>query len=149
MVIEAAISMIAFHIFRHYDEKTFHASTSIKCWCVSVISFVILLILSLPLKQSVFVSLILSYLLTKVMYYIQEFIDMKLRDKNVKILKPIEEYTIEDLKSKYPDIEEAYIKAFYDYIHKNRYTTCEQIVRKYHLSRATLYRIIEKIKKTI
>lgn len=149
MVIEAAISMIAFHIFRHYDEKTFHATTSIKCWITSVISFLILLKLSLPLRQSVFVSICLSYLLTKVMYYVQEYIDMKLRDKNVVILKPIEEYTIEELKSKFPDIEDAYIKAFYEYVHKDKYTTCERIVQKYHLSRATLYRVIERIKKTI
>jgi hypothetical protein len=83
------------------------------------------------------------------MYYTQEFIDMKLRDKNVVILKPVEEYTVDELKSKFPDIEEAYIKAFYDYLHKDKYTTCERIVQKYHLSRATLYRVIEKIKKTI
>lgn len=149
MVIEATISMIAFHIFRHYDETTFHAKTSIKCWIISVISFTILLKLALPLRQSVFVSICLSYLLTKVMYYIQEFIDMKLRDKNVVILKPVEEYTVDELKSKFPDIEEAYIKAFYDYLHKDKYTTCERIVQKYHLSRATLYRVIDKIKKTI
>lgn len=149
MVIEAAISMIAFHIFRHYDENTFHAKTSVKCWIISVISFVILLKLALPLRQSVFVSICLSYLLTKVMYYTQEFIDMKLRDKNVVILKPVEEYTVDELKSKFPDIEEAYIKAFYDYLHKDKYTTCERIVQKYHLSRATLYRVIDKIKKTI
>ena len=149
MVIEATISMIAFHIFRHYDETTFHAKTSIKCWIISVISFTILLKLALPLRQSVFVSICLSYLLTKVMYYTQEFIDMKLRDKNVAILKPVEEYTVDELKSKFPDIEEAYIKAFYDYLHKDKYTTCERIVQKYHLSRATLYRVIEKIKKTI
>ena len=149
MVIEAAISMIAFHIFRHYDETTFHAKTSIKCWIISVISFTILLKLALPLRQSVFVSICLSYLLTKVMYYTQEFIDMKLRDKNVVILKPVEEYTVDELKSKFPDIEEAYIKAFYDYLHKDKYTTCERIVQKYHLSRATLYRVIDKIKKTI
>lgn len=149
MMIEASISVIAFHIFRHYDENTFHAKTSIKCWTVSLISFLILLKLALPIQQSIFVSVILSYLLTKVMYYIQEFIDMKLRDKNVDILKPIEEYTLDELKSEFSDIEEAYIKAVYDYMHKDRFTTCEQIVRKYHLSRATLYRVLDKVKKKI
>ena len=91
----------------------------------------------------------LSYLLTKVMYYIQEYIDMKLRDKNVAVLKPLKEYTLEELKSEFKDIEECYIKAVYDYIHRDKYTTCERIVQKYHLSRATLYRVIDKVKQKI
>ena len=149
MMVEAAISMLAFHIFRHYDENTFHAKTSVKCWIVSLISFLILLKLSLPIKQSIFVSIMLSYLLTKVMYYVQEYIDIKLRDKNVVVLKPLKEYTIEELKSEFKDIEECYIKAVYEYIHRDKYNTCERIVQKYHLSRATLYRVIDKVKQKI
>ena len=65
----------------------------------------------------------------------------------IPIRKLLKEYTLEELKTEFNDIEPYYIKAVYDYLHRNKYTTCENIAQKYHLSRATLYRIIDKIKQ--
>ena len=75
--IEISICVVLFHLFRTFDEKTYHASNDAMCWLVSVISFSVITLLTLPLTQSILVCVCLSYILSKIMFLIRDYIDIE------------------------------------------------------------------------
>ena len=150
-IIEVSISVLCFHIFRHYDEKTFHASTDFRCWCVSMISFTMVMKLSLPLYQSILFQVLLAYVLTKVMYYVKDYLDLvKERNCEKRALSLIE-LSLDDLmKVLLPKkFSENDIKAVYAYIHKDRNVLIDSLLIKYSMSKSTLYRLIKKANKIL
>ena len=147
--IEISICVIFFHIFRTFDKKTYHASNDLMCWLVSFISFSVITLLSLPLTQSILACICMSYILTKIMFLIRDYIDIKTDKKNIENFKQLKDMSIEDLLEKFNEYDPCYIKAFYDYIHKDKYTTSDAIAMKHHISRMTLFRTINRIKKQI
>ena len=146
-MLEITIGVICFHIFRKFDEKTFHASTDVRCWLVSLISFWIIIELSLPLEASILSVIILSYLLTKAMYYIQDYIDLLNEKKLRSELKPLENLSIEELKELYSEYSLSDIHAIYMCLRKGRDITFEYIALKHNMTRMTLYRIMKKVKE--
>lgn len=147
--IEISICVIFFHIFRTFDKKTYHASNDLMCWMVSCISFSVITLLSLPLTQSILVCICMSYILTKIMFLIRDYIDIKTDNKNIENLQQLKDMSIDELLEMFSEYDPCYIKAFYDYIHKDKYTTSDAIAMKHHISRATLFRTINRIKKQI
>lgn len=147
--IEISICVIFFHIFRTFDKKTYHASNDFMCWMVSCISFSVITLLSLPLTQSILACICMSYILTKIMFLIRDYIDIKTDNKNIENLQQLKDMSIDDLLEMFSEYDPCYIKAFYDYIHKDKYTTSDAIAMKHHISRATLFRTINRIKKQI
>lgn len=147
--IEISICVIFFHIFRTFDKKTYHASNDLMCWMVSCISFSVITLLSLPLTQSILACICMSYILTKIMFLIRDYIDIKTDKKNIENLRQLKDMSIDELLEMFSEYDPCYIKAFYDYIHKDKYTTSDAIAMKHHISRATLFRTINRIKKQI
>lgn len=147
--IEISICVIFFHIFRTFDKKTYHASNDLMCWMVSCISFSVITLLSLPLTQSILACICMSYILTKIMFLIRDYIDIKTDNKNIENLQQLKDMSIDELLENFNEYDPCYIKAFYDYIHKDKYTTSDAIAMKHHISRATLFRTINRIKKQI
>lgn len=147
--IEISICVIFFHIFRTFDKKTYHASNDLMCWMVSCISFSVITLLSLPLTQSILACICMSYILTKIMFLIRDYIDIKTDKKNIENLRQLKDMSIDKLLEMFSEYDPCYIKAFYDYIHKDKYTTSDAIAMKHHISRATLFRTINRIKKQI
>lgn len=145
-MLEITISIICFHIFRKYDTKTFHATTSIKCFIVSLITFFVMNKVVLPFDKSAISAILLSYLLTKIMYYIQDYIDYLRERKMVKDLKPLEDLNFEELKDIYNEYSDNDIHAIYSCLHKDRSVNYENIAMRYNMSRMTLYRIMKKVR---
>lgn len=112
-VIEATISIIFFHIFRKTDKKTFHAESSdFECWLTSVISFSIVSILELDLKNSLLSCICMAYLLSTVMYYIKDYLEYRITKNNLSL---INEETLDGLCVKYnlSDIARKRLKLRY------------------------------------
>lgn len=145
-IIEATIAVICFHIFRKYDKKTYHADTTIRCWLVSFISFGVLTKLATPITHSIFVTIMLSYLLTKIMYYTQELIEHLQDNKITKDLIRLENMSKEQLQEMFSEYSTNDINAIYMCLHKDRSTNYEYIAYKHSMSRMTLYRIMKKIR---
>lgn len=145
-IIEATLAVICFHIFRKYDKKTYHADTSIKCWLVSFILFGVLTKLTTPITHSIFVTIMLSYLLTKIMYYTQELIEHLQDNKITKDLVRLENMSKEQLQEMFSEYSANDINAIYMCLHKDRSTNYEYIAYKHNMSRMTLYRIMKKIR---
>lgn len=145
-IIEITICVICFHIFRLFDNKTYHANTSLKCFIISCIAFSILIKFSPPLVNSIFATILLSYVLTKIMYGIEDYIQL-LREKDLnKKVSRLENLTIIELKEIFSEYSDNDIRAIYTCLHKNRNVTYENIALKYNMSRMTLYRIMKNIK---
>ena len=154
--IEATISVIAFHIFRRLDEdKTFHAETHIKCWFVSMVSFLTLMKLSLPLAQSILLNILLAYCLSQVMYYVQDYLDNKILIKHyekklnlLSINKCLNNLTLEEMQKLMPHIEFDKLKIVYEYLHRNKETNGTDYAYKNNIGEATLYRYLKQVNKT-
>lgn len=136
--LESLIIVLSFHLFRKKDTKTFHASNDVMCFTISIITFSIINELSLNVQQSLFLSLCLSYLLTTTLYFAKDFIELK-------TIRPtfIENMTLEELKSKYPNEEN--IELIYDYIHTKDNKQKFAYDRGYSVR--TIQRMIKKIKE--
>lgn len=145
-MLEITISIICFHIFRKYDTKTFHATTAIRCFIVSMIVFIVMNKVSLPMDKSAISAILLSYLLTKIMYYIQDYIEYLRERKMVKDLKPLEDLSFDELKDIYDEYSDNDIHAIYSCLHKDRSVNYENIAMRYNMSRMTLYRIMKKVR---
>lgn len=83
------------------------------------------------------------------MFLIRDYIDIKTDNKNIENLQQLKDMSIDELLEMFSEYDPCYIKAFYDYIHKDKYTTSDAIAMKHHISRATLFRTINRIKKQI
>ena len=147
--IEISVCVLFFHIFRKFDKKTYHASNDLMCWLTSFISFGVITLLTLPLTQSILACICMSYILSKIMFLIRDYIDIKIDKKNIENLQQLHKLSVNDLLEMFSEYDPCYIKAFYDYIHKDKYTTSDNIAIKHHISRATLFRTINKIKKEL
>lgn len=147
--IEISVCVLFFHIFRSFDKKTYHASNDLMCWLTSFISFAVITLLTLSLTQSILACICMSYILSKIMFLIRDYIDIKIDKKNIENLQQLHKLSVNDLLKMFSEYDPCYIKAFYDYIHKDKYTTSDNIALKHHISRATLFRTINRIKKQL
>lgn len=146
-VIEVTISVLCFHLFRRKDSKSFHASNNIICWIVSILSFSVITLLSLDIRQSILMNICLAYILTTIMYYIKDYIDLKYMEKRIKKVK-IDDLTYDEFcEMNNGVIENVYLKIVYDYIHRDkRFMNGDRFVMENHISKSTLHRLLQKVK---
>ena len=102
---------------------------------------------SLPIEKSVISTIMLSYILTKIMFLIQDYIDYLKENKISKDLKRLENMSMEELKELFDEYPPNDLHAIYTCLHKDRSTTYEYIALKHNMSRMTLYRIMKKVKE--
>lgn len=134
--IEMTVSAVFFHIFRGKDEETYHASDDLKCWCVSMLSFIVIMKLTLPIYISYIVSILLSFILCMIMrfvYFVRKLVDKfkitKQKDKRNTIIELVgkdnltEEY-IENLCSQY-GLTTKYSETVYLYINNTLEETAD------------------------
>ena len=134
--IEMTVSAVFFHIFRGKDEETYHAKTDLKCWCVSMLSFIVIMKLTLPIYISYIVSILLSFILCMIMrfvYFVRKLVDKfkitKQKDKRNTIIELVgkdnltEEY-IENLCSQY-GLTTKYSETVYLYINNTLEETAD------------------------
>lgn len=146
-MLEISICIVCFHIFRNFDEKSYHATTSIKCFAISLIVFSVMNSVSLPIEKSIVSTIMLSYILTKIMFLVQDYIDYLKEKKIDKSLVRLENMSIEQLKEMFSEYSDNDIHAIYTCLHKDRNMNYECIALKYNMSRMTLYRIMKKVKE--
>ena len=131
---------ISFVFLRARFGKSYHANTILKCTTLSILTFYIATRCSLPLNISllstVFVGLITAFIMHTVYYYTY-FIKAK---------SDITKLPLEDLKIVLNNLDNAEINMLYDYWHRDKNTSVEDIAYKYGYSTKKIYRTIKKIK---
>lgn len=153
-VIEITISIVAFHIFRRYDDVTFHASTHIKCFCISLLTFLVVMKLSLPLNQSILFQIFSGYVLSKIMYFVQDYLDKKILVNYYKeqleniSTNSLEDLTEEEMIKYMPKIRKDIIHIVYGYLHRPNTITGQAYALQNNICEATLYRYLKLVKTT-
>lgn len=143
--IEVTVSVAFFHIFRGNEEDTFHASTDIKCFIVSMTSFVVIMRLQLPLYISYVVSIALALTLCMLMRFVF-FIIRILTVISLDITKGMNVSTLKEkcLYGKLTTIETDILVDYYC----NRYKL-DKIAMKYNYSTNNIKKIKAKALKRL
>jgi hypothetical protein len=143
-IIEVSVCVLFFHIFRIFDNKTYHASNDFMCWLISTISFSVITLLSLTLTQSIFACICMSYILTKVMFFIKDYIDLKIEINNM-VKSTLEEVSEEDLIHICNQMKVEDVKLVYKYLHQNK--IADIFCMKNGISRRTLFRYLKQVRE--
>ena len=147
-LIETSISIILFYVFRRLFEKQWHASSTYMCFFVTSIVLIIIVNAELKLSTSIFFSVIITFVLTIISYYVKDYYDNKIKLKYIKKMntKAIANLTLEELLTRLPNVKESIIKIVYGYWHKDRSVTLLEYVDSCNISQALLYNYINKVK---
>ena len=139
-LINVLLIFISFTILKKVFGKSYHADTIIKCTTLSTIMFIVATELSfninISILSSVFVGAFLAYLM-HIYYYYYNYI------KNNNDLTKL---NLEQLKQKLYYLTELEINLIYDYWHKDKHITADEIAEKYGYNKMKIYRTIKKIK---
>ena len=73
-----------FHIFRRKYAKTYHASDFVQCTIHTFIMLIAVCLISLPLHISLIFIVLLSYITTDILYYLEDYLQL-LKAKQLKI----------------------------------------------------------------
>lgn len=148
-LIEILFSLILFFVFSSLYTKRFHASRLIACSIISIIVYSIMSRIMPSFHMSILLNVLLTYFLTTMSYYIKDYIDLKKEIKLDNVPIKIEDITIPIIAKANPDLESNDCLAIYAFLHRDRHTTAESIAMKHHMSRSTLYRLVDKTLKKL
>ena len=139
-LLEVSIIIPLFFIYRSKYEKQWHAETLFKCACYSVVLF-FFITLFIPSKNiSIFCSVFMPYIITKISYYVKDY-----NDKNKLLTKKLESMTFDEMKARFTTYTEYELNAVYSYINRGD-KLADNIAMKYNYSTRQLQRIIKKMK---
>lgn len=82
--IEIFITIIFFYIFRNMYEKQYHSKSLLTCSAISFIIFIFVTNCSIRLANSILFSIILTYLVNTISYYVRDYLDIKYPNKKKK-----------------------------------------------------------------
>ena len=145
-LIETIISIICFYIFRFIFVKQYHAYTSLGCAIVSLVVYCVIILLELNLSESILFSVILTFIVNLISYYVEDYIDSRkqirlLNDKFNKMkAKRLEELSEDELLRLLPDIKANIIHIVYGYIHRDKGITANEFAYKYNISEPLVYK---------
>ena len=150
---ETLISIVMFYIFRSLFEKQWHARSMYVCACITFVVLCVLIKLELHITISIFYSVVLTFCLTFISYFIKDYNDniylikeykSKLKSINAKC---IENLTLEEMVSALPKVRIDIIKVVYGYLHRNKQINIINYAYNNGVSEATLYRYLKRVKE--
>ena len=151
-VIETLLSVVLFYLYRSLYEKQFHTYSLVHCSVISVIVFGIVSAITLPLQTSIFCTILIVCILTHGSFRLRNLIDntvlletykRKLEKFEHKCLENLSEL---ELQAHLPNIPYDVIHIVYGYLHKPKTLNATGYAMKCHVSEATLYRYLKKVK---
>jgi predicted DNA-binding protein (UPF0251 family) len=78
---ETAFLFVAFIVLRYCFPKTFHSKSVYRCVFYSILIFAIAIPHTLPLCISLFSSVIVGFLMTYVLYLIEDYVELKTKSE--------------------------------------------------------------------
>ncbi len=151
-LLETIISIICFYIFRFMFLKQYHSFNSIMCACVSLLVYFLIIKLEFNLSESILFSVILTFMVNLISYYVKEFIDTRneiklYREKQRKMMtKRLEELSEEELLRLLPNIKKNIIHIAYGYIHRDKGITAIDYAYDNNISEPLVYKYVKQVK---
>lgn len=154
MLIETIISMVLFFIYSPMFDKQYHSKTLFRCSSVSVVVWFIDMKMNLEIYLSIFSSVILTFLMTAISYYVRDFLDTKILAEEYKSKlekfehKCLDNLTEEEMLMCMPKIKHEVIHIVYKYLNRPTNQTATNFAMKNYISEATLFRYLKLVKET-
>ena len=151
-VIETLLSVLAYYLYRSFYEKQFHAKSLIQCSIISIIVLAIVSKIAMPLQISLFFTILIVFILTHGSYKLRDLIDKTLLVETYRKrleafeYKPIENLTELELQARVPRIPYEIVHIVYGYLHKGNTINATAYAMRCHISEATLYRYLKRVK---
>ena len=151
-LVETSITILLFYLFRNLFEKQYHASSLYLCGLISLIVFFVVVHLEINVATSILYSVILTFIITLLSYFVRDYIDNKLLVKkyeqklNSLNVKCIENLTEEELIYLMPKVSYETIHIVYGYLHKPKELNASGYAYRNSISERTLYRYINLVK---
>lgn len=151
-IIETALVMVLFFIYRRLFEKQYHASSLYLCGIISIIVFIVIIHLEVNLSISILYSALLTLIMTLISYYVKDYFDNKLLVKKYKAKldsfsdKCLENLTEEEMIKLMPNIRYEVLHIVYGYLHRPKNLTASGYAYRNSVSEATLYRYLKQVK---
>ena len=151
-VIETLLTIVAYYVYRSFYEKQAHAKTLFQCTIVTIIVLGIVTKIALPLQVSMFCTVLISFAITHISYLIRDLLDkVVLVETYRKRLEAFEHKAIENLTeleliARVPNIPYEIVHIVYGYLHKGNTVNATAYAMKHHISEATLYRYLKRVK---
>ena len=144
-LLETTITMILFYIFRRMFDKQYHSYSIYGCALVSVIVFLIIIALQFNLSESILFSVIITFLVNLISYYVKDYLDTKNKVKKMHT-KRLEELSEEELLRTLPDIKQDIIHITYNYLHRRKGVTANEFAYNYNISEPLVYKYVKQVK---
>lgn len=151
-LIETSITMILFFVFRGLFEKQYHCKSLLMCSFVSIIVFTIVSLLELKLSISILSSVIITFMINLISYYVRDYLDsrnqiIQYKNKFKKMqAKRIEELSEDELLKLFPDIRKEVIHITYEYLHRSKRITANAFAYNHSISEPLVYKYVKQVK---
>ena len=152
---ETILAIVLFYVYAPLFAKQYHSKSMYRCSLVSIIVFAILSRTTLEFAISLFATIVITFTVTCLSYFVKDLLDNTVllkyyKDKVEKIEhKAIENYTLDELKAKLPNIRFDIIEIAYGYWHKPNYLNAVGYARNSHIAVSTLYKYLNIVKTEI
>lgn len=153
-LIETSISAILFYIYRPLYDKQYHSKTLPLCSLTSICVFAIVSQLEVDIATSILNTVIITFAITSISYFVRDFFDSKILIKKYKEkldkfnCKSIENLTEEEMLKCMPKIRPEVINIVYGYLHRPKGLLAPGYAMKKHIGEATLYRYLKLVRET-
>lgn len=151
-LVETILSIVLFFTFSSLYEKQYHSRSLYKCSLISIIVFTIQSRVNLDFVTSIFCTIVLTFIVTYISYCVRDLFDkvllvelykQKLEQYEHKCIENLSEI---ELQSRLPDIPYDIIHIVHGYIHKPKNLNASGYAMRCHISEATLYRYLKRVK---
>lgn len=149
--VETSITILLFFIYRRLFEKQYHASSLYLCSLISIIVFIVVIKLETNITISVLTSVMLTFVITLISYYVRDYFDNKILIKRYKEKleafsdKCLENLTEDEMIQRMPKVRYEIIHIVYGYLHRGT-QNASLYAYKNNISEATLYRYVKQVK---
>lgn len=139
-ILNILIIYISFVVLRTVFGKSYHADTIIKCTTLGAVIFMTATELSLDINISLLSSVIIGVLIAYLMHIYYYY------DSYIKCNNDLTKMSFDELKIKLYYLTELEVSLVYDYWHKYKNVSADDIAEKYGYNKMKIYRTIKKIK---
>ena len=132
-----------FFIFRGLFTKQYHSKSLLLCSAISLVVFTIVSFIEVKLSISILYSVVLSFTITTISYYVRDYLDRK--EITIK-RKALENLTLEEMYELMPNIKRDIIEIVYGYLHKDKSLNAYGYARSKNISEPLVYKYLRKVK---
>lgn len=151
-LLETILSVVCFCIFKPMFEKQWHASSLYNCSLISIIVFVLMARVTFDISASIFVTIMLTFVLTCASYTIRNLLDevilLKSYQKKLEAFshKALENLTEAEMCDAVPSVPKEIVHIVYGYLHKPKTISSTAYAMKHYISEATLFRYLKRVR---